>query len=71
MNGRIINGETGQVESEAPNAFEAPPWSRFGAVDNSIPTAPAVADFFGVPVKWVLIAGVVIWVGSYFLKRGR
>jgi len=71
MSGRTINGETGQVEQDAPR-FDGSPWSQqFGAVNPPETTAPQVAAFFGVPVKWVLIAGLVIWAGSHVFKRGR
>lgn len=73
MPSRIWNGKTGQVEYEPSfhgADFEAPPW-QFGDVQGNAPSAPAIADFLGVPVKWVLIAGIVLVVLPYIFKRAK
>jgi hypothetical protein len=74
---RIFDGQTGKiVEPETFDQrygaydFEPPPWT-FGNLQDTVPNAPAIADFFGVPVKWIVIAGVVIWVGSYFVQKTK
>lgn len=58
-NGRVI------LEQD----FANPSWNFSGLADTAPPSAPAIADFLGVPIRWVLIAGIVLLVLPYFLKR--
>jgi len=59
---RTIDGATGLI-------YDAPDAAPLG--DATTPSAPAIASFLGVPVGWVLLAGIALLVLSTFAKRGR
>jgi hypothetical protein len=74
---RIWNGYTGKIEEArefrqeyAQPEFQVPPWTLGDAPANA-PSVPAIADFLGVPVRWVIIAGVVLFVLPYLFSRAK
>lgn len=64
---RIIDNDTGKVENG--EAFY-----RFDGL-NDVPAPPPdanqIANFFGVPIKWVFIAGLAFIVLPMIFNRGR
>ena len=59
----------GRLIDVQPYTFEPPPWAFGNLADSAAPSAPAIAEFLGVPVTWVLVAGIGLLVVAYFCKR--
>ena len=59
----------GHLIDEQAYSFEPPPWTFGNLADSATPSAPAIAEFLGVPVTWVLVAGIGLIVVAYFCRR--
>ena len=72
---RVWNGYTGKIETAqeyrqeyAQPEFQAPPWA-LGDAQTNAPNVPAIADFLGGPIRWVIVAGVVLFVLPYLFGK--
>ena len=72
---KTIDGMTGQIiDDTAPPRYSAPYDTQTGFGETSpatTPNVPAIATFLGVPVGWVIVAGLVLLVLPRLMKRGR
>ena len=67
-NGNVIN-DTYSAYSQ--NSFNFAQGGNNTGLGDAAPSAPAIADFFGVPVQWVLIAGLGLFLIAFFHKNSR
>lgn len=71
---RIIDNETGRIYDDGvEQPFQnSQPFNGLNATEEApVPDARQLADFFGVPVKWVIIAGIAFLILPTIFGKGR